>query len=121
VAALGHLESLLAGWPSELKRSMLAFVRGAFTTLHFGTPGTAAVAATNFGGHLVPVTTSGTPDQEVAVAHGLGRVPRWLMPALDPNVAGGVLPVLTVTRAADATFFYLSSDVTDVTFHVYAE
>lgn len=121
MAAVGYLESLLNTLPAEMRRTFIGFVREAFKTLAFGAPDTTTVAATNFAGHLVPVTTSSVANQEVAVAHGLARKPRFLIPALDPNLANASLPVLTVTRAADATYFYLSSATTSASFHVYAE
>jgi hypothetical protein len=97
------------------------FVREAFKTLSFGAPDTSAVAATNFGGHLVPVTTASVANQEVAVEHGLGRKPRWMMPALDPNTANATLPQFMVTQAADATYLYLSSPETSKLFWLFVE
>lgn len=121
MAAIGFLESLLNTLPADLRKALINFVREAFKTLAFGTPDTTTVAATNFGGHLVPVTTSTVANQETAVAHGLARRPRLLMPFLDPNLVNASMPVVTITRAADATYFYLSSATTTASFHVYCE
>lgn len=100
---------------------MTAFVREAFKTLRFGAPDTDAVACENFGAHLVPVTTSGTANQEVAIAHALGRVPRLIIPCVDPLTVNATIPVFTITRAADATYLYLSSATQNASFHVVIE
>lgn len=123
MAAIGYLESLLNTLEAELRKTLTAFVREAFKTLSFGTPSDEeAVASTNFAGHLVPWTTDSVADQEVAIPHELGRIPRLVITGLvDPSVVGCSAPVVTVTQAADATNLYLSSDVTNTHCLVYVE
>lgn len=121
MAAIGYLESLVNTLPADEKKVLVEFIREAFKTLAFGAPDTTPVAATNFGGNLVPVTTSSVSNQEVAVPHRLDRKPRWLSPALDPNTVNASLPAFTITRAADATHVYLKSATTTATFWLYVE
>lgn len=66
-------------------------------------------------------TTSGTANQEFTIAHGLGTAPGQLIPTLSLNEVGAQLPVLTVSRAADANFIYLKSPSTGVAFTVLVE
>ena len=121
MASIGYLESLLNTLPAAVKTPLVAFTREAFKTLQFGAPSTEAVAATNLHGHLVPVTTAGVSGQEVAVAHKLGRVPRMLLNFVSLDTVNATLVPLTVTKAADATYLYLSSTVTGASTHVYVE
>lgn len=121
MAAIGYLESLLNTLPADVRRVLGAFVREGFTTLRFGAPSSAAVACENLGGHLIPFTTSTVANQEVAVAHHLGRVPRLLIPCLPLNVVNATLPVLTITRAADMTYLFLKSATTTASGWLYVE
>lgn len=121
MAAIGYLESLVNTLPADIRKVFVSFIREAFKTLAFGAPDTSAVAATNFAGNLVPVTTSSTANQEVVVPHSLARKPRLLIPMLDPNTVNATLPAITVTRAADANNVYVSSPVTDASFHFFVE
>lgn len=121
MAAIGYLESLLNTLPAEIRRVLASFVREGFTQLRFGAPSTAAVACENLGGHLVPFTTSGTANREVAVEHKLGRVPRLAVPCFALDTVNQTLPVLTISRAADATFLYIKSATTNAPGHLYVE
>ncbi len=118
---LGLIESTLNGLPEGVRKVMLNFVRQTFKSLAFGAPSSTVTSATNFGGHLVAVTTSGTTNQEVAIRHGLPRVPRLFIPALDPSDEDATLPEVTVTKAADATYLYVSSPETSKRFVLYVE
>lgn len=121
MAAVGYLESLLNTLPAEIRRVLAAFGREAFTTLRFGAPSTSAVACENLGGHLVPYTTSGVANREVAVEHKLGRVPRLAFQVFALNTVNATSPVLTITRAADATYLYVKSATTTASGHLYVE
>ena len=66
-------------------------------------------------------TTHATANTEFSIAHGLGEAPTGLMPYLDLTVAGSVMPVLSVTRAAHAARIYLSSPSTNVATSVAVE
>lgn len=98
-------------------------MREGFKSLSFGAPDSeSAVAAVNFGGHLVPFTTAAVADDEVAVAHGLGRVPRLIKAGLlNPALVGSAAPSVMVTQAADATYLYVSSDAEGVECLLYVE
>lgn len=122
MASLGLIESYFNALPREARQVMVAFARGVFPELEFGTPDTdGATRATNFRGHLVPFVTSSTPGREVAVAHLLARVPRLVLPALNPNQVGAGLTTLSVTRAADRAYVYLASPDADLPVVVYLE
>jgi hypothetical protein len=122
VASTGYLETLLNTLPSQVKSPLVQFVREAFKTLRFGAPDADdAVAAENFGGHLVPFVTADVANNEVAVAHGLGRTPRLLIPCMPLNVVNATLPDLTITQAADATYFYISSPTVGASCWCYLE
>lgn len=121
MSSVGYLESLLNTLPQAVKAPMVNFTREAFKTLRFGAPETSAVAAENFGGHLVPFTTSSSANGEVAVAHRLARIPRLAFQMLPLDTVNATAPVLTVTRAADATYLYVSSPTTDATGLLYVE
>lgn len=121
MASLGYLESLLNRLPTDIKAPMMAFSREAFRTLRFGAPDDEAVACENFGGHLVPFTTSGTANNEVAVAHKLGRTPRLAFQVMALDTVNATTPVLTITRAADMTYLYVKSATTNAAGTLYVE
>ncbi len=121
MASPGYLESILSELPAAIKKPMQNFVRAAFSQLRFGAPTDAKEAAENFGGHLVPFTTSSTVDGEVAVAHQLERIPRMLIPILSLDTVNATMPTLTVTQPADETYFYVSSPTVGAYTHVYVE
>lgn len=118
---IGALERYFGSLPGSTKQALIAFVQYAFKNIRFGAPGESAVAAENFGGHIVPVTTSGTANGEVAVAHALARIPRMAFPVLALDTVNATMPILTVTRAADRMFFYVSSPTTNASLHLYVE
>lgn len=121
MANVAYLESLLNGLPVEQRRILAQVVR-AFDELRFGAPSDSAVAAENMGGHLVPFTTSSVSEQETPVAHNLARVPRWILPALDPGLIGSrLIGDLEITREADMTYLYVKSAETSVRGLLYVE
>lgn len=121
MAALGSLESLCGAFPEAIRAAMLAYTREWATTLRFGAPASTAVRAENMAGALVPFVTSGTSNGEVAVPHMLSRVPRVLIPILPLGTVNATMPTLTVTKAADATYFYVSSDTLSAGAWAYVE
>lgn len=125
MANLGGLEQLLAGiTPTELKSRLISYTRAFAPNLRFGAPsenGVSPIRAENFNGALVPFVTSATSAMEVAVPHGLARVPHLLIPALRLDTVNATTPPLLVTRAADSTNVYLSSTTTNATTLVYVE
>ena len=123
MAAIGYLESLLNRLPVSVKAPLVQFAQEAFRNVRFGAPDASAVACENMGGHLVPFTTSSTIDLEVAIAHQLGRdrTPRLAIPVLALDTVNSMIPALTVTRAADTTYLYLSSPNTGETVWLYVE
>ena len=55
--------------------------------------------------------------------HGLGRIPYLAVPTLDVSAVGAKLPILSVSRAADAQRVYFKADAgsTGAVFSVYLE
>jgi hypothetical protein len=121
MASPGYLESLVNTLPQALRPAMLEIVREGFGQLRFGAPADSNARCENFGGALVPFTTSSVANREVAIAHGLGRVPRLAIPLLALDTVNATVPQLTVTRAADATFLYLGSPVASAATWIYVE
>lgn len=121
MADRGSLEALLNTLPDDIRKPLVAYTREWVKSLRFGAPSSSAVAAENFGGHLVPLVTSGTANAEVAVAHNLARIPRLLIPLLPLDTVNATLPILTVTKAADATYFYVKSATTSAHVWTYCE
>ena len=107
--------------PASVKVPMLNIIREGFKQLRFGAPDDAAAACENFAGKLVPMTTAAVANNEVAVAHGLGRTPRLAFPVLALDTVNATLPVLTVTRAADSTYLYVKSATTSASLWLYTE
>lgn len=117
----GTLETILAALPKEIRTVLVNYTNIWIKDLRFGAPGDTPASTENFAGALVPFTTSATPDGEVAIAHQLERVPRLAFPVLALDTVGESIVQLAVTRAADATYIYLSSPETNVLCHIYAE
>lgn len=107
---------------ADERKTWIGFVREAFTSLKFGPPGSAYVAAENFGGHLVPFTTHATPNTEVAVAHGLPRIPHTVLTGVLPaGTVNATNPVIAISQAADATYVYLKSATASASGWMYIE
>lgn len=122
MAAVGYLESLLQSLPQEIKGPLIQFTREGFKTLRIGPPGSSAVAAENFGAHLVPFTTHGTANTEVAVAHGLPRAPTTILTGVLPaGTVNATNPVIAISRAADATYVYIKSATENASGWLYVE
>lgn len=123
MAGVGYLTLILNTLPEAIRKPLVAFAEVAFKDIAFGaTDSEDAVAAENLRGHLVPMTTSGTANQEVAVEHKLGRTPRFVLTGiLAPDTVNATAPVLTITRAADEKFVYVSSATTTATSWLYIE
>ena len=115
-----YVESLLGPLPVAERRVFSDVFRYVLNNLRWG-PVAHQVRAENFQSYALTATTPGTADQEFSIAHGLGRVPTTVMPVLALDQVGSVMPILKVTRAADANRVYLSSPSTSVTFSVWAE
>lgn len=120
MASLGGVESLLGSLPAETKRVFTEVFRALVPFLRFGPLDT--VKCENFAGFNITSTTA-SDTGEFSVAHGLGRAPYRLMPQLDLNSSGMELPILRVSRPADASRIYLkaSAGSTNKVFSMYIE
>lgn len=121
MAAYGSLIATLGPLPADLKKALTAYTNEWLKQLRFGAPGDDAQPAENFGGALVPYTTASAADGEVAIAHRLGRTPRLAIPLLQLDTVNATLPTLTITRAADRTYLYVSSPTTSAAGLLYVE
>ena len=120
MANLGFIETLLGIFPDKEKRSLgKAFEEVTkFTRVGVAETGT---KSENLSGAFYAVTTSTTAGQEVAVSHNFGTAPYLLVPVVDLTSSGGSIIPMTVTRAADASYLYLSSSETEKTMLFYVE
>lgn len=118
---VGTLTAFLNGLPTELKKTLTQYTEYAFKNISFGETGEGVTSAGNFKGVIVPFVTSASSGTEIAVAHGLERIPKVMYPMLPPLVVNATIPVLTVTRAADTKFFYVSSATTGASVWMYVE
>lgn len=122
MADLGLLRQKINGLPVELRATVLDIVTILCKDLRFGHPQQMQPdPLTNFGGGFFTFTTPSTPGDEVAVAHGFGRIPYLLVPCLPLDTVGASLVPLTVTQAATAKNLYLSSSVADAEVTVIVE
>jgi hypothetical protein len=81
--------------------------------------GRASGQSVNHGIVFLEGETHETADTEFVIRHGLGRVPYALhLQSLPLDTVGVSIVPLTVTRAADAEFIYLSSSVEGATIRV---
>jgi hypothetical protein len=125
MATSSYAKSLLKGLSGDIKSGFNNVLDYVFTnTFAFGPiDADAAQSKTeNFAGRYVKVTTSATANQEVAVAHGLGKVPNVIWQVTSPRVVGSrFLGDLEVSRAADEMRVYLKSSVTSATVWLFLE
>lgn len=121
MASLGYMEALIAPLPLPVKQPIQNFIRGTMTQLRFGAPDDDAIKTENMGGALLPLVTSATANGEVAVAHRLDRIPRLAIPVLRLSTVNSTIPDLTVTRAADRTYVYVSSSEQEASVWLYVE
>lgn len=121
MAAIGGLESILGGLPSEVKRVMVEWTRAAMLNLRLGPLDTPK--AENFAAIKLTSTTAASTS-EFSVVHGMGRTPYLAHQVVDLSAVGARLGVpLTVTRAADAHRLYFKTETgsTNCVFSLYCE
>lgn len=125
MATSSHAKTLLGGLDAAIKRAVGDVMDYVFNNnFAFGPidADAAQTKTTNFSGRYVKVTTSGTANQEVAVAHGLGRIPNVIWQVTSPRVVNSrFIGDLTISRAADENRVYLTSASTGVTQWLYLE
>jgi hypothetical protein len=125
MATSSQAKTLLGGIPSDLKSAFARFSEYIFDrNLAFGPVSTtdAQTATANFAGRYLRVTTSDTANQEVAIAHGLGRAPNVMWQVVTPRIVNSrFVGDLTVSRAADDMRIYLTSASTSAVLHLYVE
>lgn len=117
---MGGLEALIGSLPADTKRVFTEVLRAMVPFLRFGPIDT--VKCENFAGYNLTSTTA-SDTGEFSVAHGLGRAPYRLMPALDLNSSGMTLVNIRTSRPADASRIYLKAEAgsTNKVFAIYIE
>lgn len=120
MATPGYIESLTGNLEPDLRAAFKRVFDYTLRNLRFG-PVSNQTRTENFQVYALTGTTSSVANQEFTLAHGLGRVPYWVMPVLPVDAVNTSLPTLTVTRAADASRIYLSSPSTSVAIALWVE
>lgn len=120
MSAVGGLEAIVGGLPSDTKKVLVELIRAAFPNLRFGPVDTRK--AENFNGFHVTSTT-GASTGEFSIEHGMGRIPYRMQAVADLGAVGASLVPLEVTRAADARRLYVktSAGFTNKPFALYLE
>ena len=85
--------------------------------IRFGT-GADGVKGENISGIFQEFTTSGTPDAENTIAHGLGAIPVGYI-IMGQDKAGSLYQLDDTGTAWDTTNIYLKCDIASVTFKVF--
>lgn len=120
MADRGYVRAQLGGVESGLQVRLLTIFDYLLKNWRVGLPGHQNVAE-NMAWVQLNGVTSATANTEVPIAHGIGAAPRVAFPCVDLTTAGSKMVPLTVTRAADASYVYLSSPSTSAAFTVFVE
>ena len=117
MASKGYVAAILNQLPSEQKKALQPAFDHVLDTLVLGS----ATKAANFQWVKVTGTTDATANTEFSIAHGLGVVPKWVIPVLDLGSVGSQLVPLAVSRAPDEMRIYLTSGSTSAAFTAMVE
>jgi len=120
MATPGYIDSLIGGLEADLRVALKRIFDYVLRNLRFG-PVVHQVRTENFQAYYYTATTPATANEEFSVAHGLGRVPYVLFPVLSLDSINQSIVPLTVSRAADASRFYLKSSSTSVAIAIMVE
>jgi hypothetical protein len=120
MATPGYIDSLLGGLEADLRVALKRIFDYVLRNLRFG-PVAHSVRTENFQAYYYTATTPATANEEFSIAHGLGRVPYVLLPVLSLDSINQSLVPLSVSRAADASRFYLKSSSTSAAIAVMVE
>lgn len=113
MATPGYIESLVGNLEAPLRLALTRIFDYVLRNLRFG-PVTNQVRTENFQAYYYTTTTPATANEEFSVAHGLGRVPYVLIQVLSLDSVNQAIVPVQVSRAADASRFYLKSSSTGV-------
>jgi hypothetical protein len=116
----GYVETLVGNLPPEHRTAWKRVMDYVLRNLRFG-PVVHQARTENLQVYGLSGKTSPVANQEFTVAHGLARIPYWVMPVLALDAVNSSLPTLTVTRAPDVNRIYLSSPSTSVAFSLWIE
>jgi hypothetical protein len=117
MASKGYVASILNQLPSDQKKALQPAFDHVLDDFVLGS----ATKAANFRWVQLESTTAATANEEFSIAHGLGVVPTWMIPALRLDRVNSQLVPLTVSRAPDEMRIYLKSASTGVVFRVFVE
>jgi len=117
---IGHLESLLGPLPADIKPPLQTIIRELCNNWELGSVSDGEKAR-NARLYRFDAVTSTSVNGEFTINHGLGQVPRNLIPFAPLNAIGGQIVRLQVTRPADVNRVYLSSPDTNAAIAVLLE
>ena len=120
MADSGQVKALIGGLESDVRKALTQVFEYVLGDIRVGLPGHQR-RSTNLRWVQLEGVTASTPGQEFTMAHGLGRVPSVIFPALDVSGVNRTMPDLTVSRAADANRLYFTSQTAGATFTIFVE
>ena len=122
MADYGEIQTIINGFPENLRPKMLEFAK-AVLKMRFGHPTgtTSSEKLVNFSGAFLHGTTPATPGDEFTIAHDIGRAPYFGLIGLRFDAVGSSVVPLTVSRAADNHRVYLTSTEANAPVTLFAE
>ena len=120
MAKSSFMDTLTGGLDANVRRVLRTVSEYFFNNLRWGVPDDSA-RSENFQSYCFSVTTPAVAGTEFSIRHGLNMTPVSLIPVLNLANVGEQMVPLTVTRAADASRFYLSSTSTSVAIRMWVE
>lgn len=120
MATPGYIESLVGNLEAPLRAALVRVFDYVLRNLRLG-PVANSTRSENLAAYYYTTTTPATANEEFSVAHGLGRVPYVLIPVLSLDSINQAIVPLTVSRAADASRFYLKSSSTSAAIAILVE
>jgi len=117
MANKGQAQLLVNGLDADVRKALTNLIDYTYSWFSLG----GKTKAENFAWYRVDGTTSSSANTEFSIQHGMDHIPQKAVPFLDFNNINSAMPVLTVTKAADANRIYLSSPSTGVSFSLYLE
>jgi hypothetical protein len=117
MASIGYVRSILNQLEASVKKALEPVFEHVLSDLILGS----ATKAANFRWVQLSSTTHADANTEFSIAHGLGVIPTWVLPAVRLDQVNSQLVPLTVSRAPDEARIYLKSSSTGAVFTCFVE